>query len=121
MQIRKGKMKNRELNWILGLSFLKNCEWGASLVVQRLRICLPMQVSWVLSLVPDVHTRCQSTKPHGPQPLSRCSRAWEPQFLSPLSATPETHGPAACAPPREKPLQSEARAPQLKVARTRHS
>lgn len=46
-------MKDQKLNWILGLSFLKNYEWGASLVVQRLRICL--QVSRVLSPVQDVH------------------------------------------------------------------
>ena len=65
-----------------------------------------------------------ATKPHVPQPLSSCSRAWEPQLLSPPAAATEGHSPRACAPQQEKPLKQEAHAAQLEktlLAATRES
>ena len=47
-----------------------------------------------------------------PQLLSLCSRACEPERLSPQVTTTEAHVPGACALQREKPPQQEARAPQ---------
>ena len=35
---------------------------GTSLVVQRLRICLPLQGTWVQSLVQEDSTCCGATK-----------------------------------------------------------
>ena len=40
-----------------------------------------------------------------PQLLSLCSRAREPQLLSPHATTTEAHAPRACAPQQEKPPQ----------------
>ena len=67
--------------------------WGwASLVTQWLRIRLPMQETWVRSLVWEDPACCRATKPvhHNywacvPQLLSLLSRACEPQLLSPWS------------------------------------
>ena len=50
---------------------------------------------------------------HAPQLLSLCSRAWEPHLLSPRVAAREACTPGAQAPQGEKPLQWEARTPQL--------
>ena len=103
-------MKDQKHNWILGLSFLKNYEWGGFSGGPEVENLL----AGVTGSIPGPRCSpvCQLNKPHGPQPLSRCSRACEPQFLSALSATPEAHGPAACAPQQEKPLQSDSLAPQ---------
>ena len=54
-----------------------------------------------------------------PQLLSLCSRACEPQLLSPRATTTEAHAPRAHAPEQEKPLQWEARAQQWRVAPAR--
>ena len=54
------------------------------LVVQWLRICLPMQGIWVQSLVQEDPTCHGATKPVGPQLLSPHSRAHEPQLLKPV-------------------------------------
>ena len=51
-----------------------------------------------------------------PQLLSLCSRAREPQLLSPHAATTEAHVPRAHAPQQEKPPQWEACALQQRVA-----
>ena len=48
-----------------------------------------------------------------PTSMSLCSGAWEPQLLSLCTAATEAHAPGACAPQRAKPLQQEARVPQL--------
>jgi len=45
-----------------------------SLVVQWLRIWLPVQGTWVRSLVLDDSTCCWATKVREPQLLSSCSR-----------------------------------------------
>ena len=41
----------------------KNQQSGTSLVVQQLRVCLPMQGTWVQSLVLENHTCCGAAKP----------------------------------------------------------
>ena len=55
---------------------------------------------------------------HVPQLLSLCSRACEPQLLSPRATA---RAPTARAPHQEEPLQWEACAPQQRVAPTRHN
>ena len=57
---------------------------GTSLVAQWLRICLPMQGTWVQSLGREDPTCCGATKPvrH-----NYCVRA--PQLLRPRAATTE--------------------------------
>ena len=52
----------------------------------------------------------------GPQLLSLCSRAREPQLLSSHAATTEARMPGAHALQQEKPPQREACAPQPRVA-----
>ena len=47
----------------------------------------------------------RSNKAHVPQLLSLCSRAREPQLLSPRAATTEAHAPTARALQQEKPPQ----------------
>ena len=56
-----------------------------------LRICLPMQGTWV--------------RAHVPQLLSLRSRAHQPQLLSPRATTTEARAPRARARNKEKPLQ----------------
>ena len=68
------------------------------LVVQWLRICLPMQGIWVQSLVQEDPTCCGATKPVGPQLLNLSFTAHVPQLLKP--AYPRVH-----ALPQERPLQ----------------
>ena len=102
-------------------------QWGTSLVVQWLRICLPMQGTWVRSLVQEDPTCCGATKPihhnfwacaleptsHNywvcaPQLLKPApSRARVLQLLSLHAATTEAHMPRARAPQQEKPPQLE--------------
>ena len=73
----------------------------AALVIQWLRIHLPMQAHGFDPCSGKIpHAAEQLT--HGPQLLSLCSRAQEPQLLSPYPATTEAH-----APQREKPPQWE--------------
>ena len=57
---------------------------GTSLVVQSIRIHLPMQGTRVRSLGGEDPTCCRATKPV-PQPPSPCSRARRPQPPSPSS------------------------------------
>ena len=59
----------------------------------------------------------QSNEARAPQLLSLHSRAREPQLLSPRATTTEAREPRARARQQEKPLQWEARAPQLEKAR----
>ena len=69
-------------------------QWG-SLVVQWLRICLPMQGTWVRALVRDDPTCCGATKPlhHNYwacalEPTSHNYRACLPQLLKPACLEP---------------------------------
>ena len=75
-------------------------ETWTSLVVQWSKLCLPMQGPWVRSLVWEDSTCRGVTKPCVPQLLNRCSKAWEPQLLKPVS-------PRACAQQHKKPLKRE--------------
>ena len=109
-----------------------------SLVTQWLRIHLPMQETWVWSLVWEDPTCHRATKPmhhnywacnlepvnHNywdrvPQLLKpMCPRAHVPQLLSLCAATTEARMPRAHALQQEKPLQWEASTPQRRVALT---
>ena len=86
---------------------------GTSLVVQWLRICLPVQGTRVRALVREDPTYRRATKP-----VSHNYWAREPQLLSPHATTTEAHVPRARAPQQEKPPQWEACAPQQRVALT---
>ena len=59
---------------------------GTSLVVQWLRICLPMQMTWVRALVREDPTCCGATKP-----VSHNYWVHTPQLLKPVHP-----GPACC-------------------------
>ena len=99
---------------------------GASLVVQWLRICLPIQGTRVRALVREDPTCRGATKPAlhnywawALQPASHNYWGCVPQLLSPRATTTETHAPRARAQQQEKPPQGEARAPQPRVAPAR--
>ena len=106
---------------------IKNKSGGTSLVAQWLRIRLPMQGTWVWSLLREDPTCHGATKPvrHNywagtPQLLKPMhSRASLLQLLRPCAASTEAHAPRARAPQQEKPPQWEARTPQQRVAPTR--
>ena len=70
-------------------------------MVQWIRICMPMQGTWVPSLVWEDATGklnpCVTT-------TEARSRALKPQLLSPRAATTEASTPRACALQQEKPL-----------------
>ena len=103
-------------------SFKNNCA-GTSLVVQWLRIRLPMQGTRVRALVREDPTCRGATKPvshnywacalepashnywaREPQLLSLCSRALEPQLLKPARLEPVLHNKRGhCS---EKPVHS---------------
>ena len=90
--------------------------WGASLVVQWIRIRLPMQGTQVRSLAWEDSMCCRATKPG-------CSRAHKPQLLSPHTTVAEARAPRAWAlrqqksPQREAHSEEEPRPPQLEKAR----
>ena len=88
--------------------------YWASLVAHWWTICLPIRETWVLSLIQEDPMFCGSAnQPHVPQLLGLCSRAQEPQLLSPPAATAEARAPGAPAPRQEKPAPRGGRAPQL--------
>ena len=72
-----------------------------------------MQGTWVQALVREDPTCCGA---RAPQLLSLRSRAHKSQLLSPHATTTEACMPGARSPQQEKPLQWEARAPQLEKA-----
>ena len=108
--------------------------WGTSLVVQWLRICLPMPGTWFWALVREDLTCCGATKPvrhnywacalepashnywspHALEPTSHSYRACMLQILKPTC-------PRAHAPQQEKPPQWEACALQQRVVSACHS
>ena len=109
--------KNKEMISLLiaekiNISYMKNCLKvklpGTSLVVQWLRICLPMQGTWVWALVREDPTCHGATKP------VRCNY-WA-CTLEPTSHNYWARTPRARAPQQEKPPQWEACAPQRRVA-----
>ena len=77
-----------------------------SLVVQWLIICPPMQGTQIRSLVQNDSPCHGATKLLKPRLLSLCSRTCELQLWKPSYS-------GACALQQEKPLQWEARTPQL--------
>ena len=88
--------------------------YWASLVAQWWSICRPVQETWVLSLIQEDPMFCGSAnRPRVPQPLSLCSRAQEPQLLSPPATTAEARAPGTPPPRQEKPAPRGGRAPQL--------
>ena len=96
--------------FIVGLSYLgfraiqialiNRTKTGASLVVQWLRIRLPMQGTRVQALVWEDPTSCRAT-----MPVHHNYRACAPQLLSPSATTTEAHTSRAFALQQEKPLQ----------------
>ena len=106
-------------------SAFSNATW-ASLVVQWLRICLPMQRTWVRALVREDPTCRRATKPvrhnywactlesvsHNYWAL--CHNYWSPHAYSPCSATREA---TAIRSPRTA-MKSSPCWPQLKKAPT---
>ena len=93
---------------------------GTSLVVQWLRICLPMQVHTGSIPGPGRSHMLWSNSAHVPQLLSLHSRACEPQLLRLSATTTEVRVPTAHAPQQEKPPQW-VREPQWSVALTRRN
>ena len=91
-------LKGSPLAW--GLALLRTGT-GASLVVQWLRICLPMQRTRVWALVWEDPT---------------CRGA-----TGPVSHNYWACASGACAPQRERPRQWEARAPRWRVAPAHHT
>ena len=84
------------------------------LVVQWLKkkkIHLPMQETWVRSLVWEDHTCPRATEAHVPQLWSLCSRVWEPQLLRPRALEP-----MLC---NKRSQRNEKPAPQLEHSPTR--
>ena len=77
---------------------------GTSLVAQWLRIHLPMQGHGFEPWSRKIPHAVEQLTP-APQILSLCSRAREPQLLSPCATTTEACTPRARAPQQEKPLQ----------------
>ena len=93
----------------------KTLRGRTSLVAQWLRMCLPMQGTWVQALVREDPTCRRATKPMrhnywacALEPASHNYWALAPQLLKPM--------PRAHAPQQEKPPQWEAHAPQRRVA-----
>ena len=78
---------------------------GASLVVQWLRIRLPMQGTRVQSPGPGRSHMPWSNLARAPQLLSLHSRACKPQLLRLRAATTEARAPRAHAPQQEEPPQ----------------
>ena len=81
--------------------------------MQWLRICLPMQGTWVWSLAQEDLT-CRGTT----KSVHHNYWAWA---LEPENHNYWAHMPRAHAPQQKKPRQWEARAPQRRVAPTRRN
>ena len=84
---------------------IKKFKKWTSLVVQWIRIHLPVQRMQVQSLVQKNSTCCGTTKPVCASYCCLRPRAHEQQLLSPCAAATEAHAPTACAPQQEKPPQ----------------
>ena len=99
---------------------LKNSWWGTSLVVQWLRIHLPVQGTRVWSLVQEDPTCCEATKPvrHNYwacalEPAHHRYWAHVPQLLKPACLEPMLHN--------KRSHRNEAQAPQRRVAPARRN
>ena len=102
--------------WITRVE-LKKLLWGTSLVVQWLRIRLPMQGTWVRSLDWEDPTCRGATKSvrHNYWAHTR-HNYWSPHALGPTCCNYWARMPRARALQQEKPPQWEACAPQQRVA-----
>ena len=80
-------------------------------MAQWLGICLPVQGTWIRSLVQEI--------PHATEQLGPCATTAEPELWSLRVTTTEARAPGARALQRERPLQWEARAPRRGVAPAR--
>ena len=96
-------------------------KYGTSLVAQWLRICLPMQGTWVWALVQEDPTCHAATKPMhhnywacASEPASYNYWACVPQLLKPAHLQPMLHN-------KEKPPPWEAHTPQWRIAPARHN
>ena len=94
----------------------QNAPKGASLVVQWLRIRLPMQETRVRALVREDPTCRGVTKPVHHNYWACALGSASHNYWSPCATTTGARVPRACAPQQEKPPQGEARAPQWRVA-----
>ena len=81
--------------------YITNNAFGASLVAQWLRICLPMQGTRVWALVWEDPTCCETTRP--------------------VSHNYWACASGACAPQQERPRWWETRAPRWRVAPARRN
>ena len=97
---------------------LKDRTRRTSLVVQWLRICLPMQGTRVRALVREDPTFCGATKPRVPQLLSLRSRAREPQLLNPRATTTEARTPGARAPQQREATAVRIPPTAMRIPRT---
>ena len=86
--------------------------YWASLVAQWLRIHLPMQGTQVQALGQEGPTCHGETKPVRHNYWACALEPANHNYLSPCATTTEAHVPRARALQQEKPLQSEAHAPQ---------
>ena len=75
------------------MSASKTVSWGASMVDQWWRICLPMQETRVRSLIWEDPTCLGASKP-----MSHNYRAWAPQLQSPHVTTTEAGVPQSLCP-----------------------
>ena len=104
-------MKLSYKQWYLVLK--RKVKWKVTLVVQWIRIHLPVQETCVWSLVQEGPTCHGATKSVLHNYWSLCSRAQELQLRSPHATAPGVCTPwSPCSAP-EKPLQREAQVPQL--------
>ena len=87
-------------NLLLGI-FPKDTPARASLMVHWLRICMPMQGTWVWALVWEDPTCCRATRP--------------------VSHNYWACASGACTPQQERPRQWEARAPRWRGAPARRN
>ena len=99
--------------WKTLLFPIKNAAFGASLVVQWLRICLPMQGTRVRALVWEDPTCRGATRP--------VRHNYWACILEPVSHNYWACASGACAAQQERPRQWEARAPRWRVAPTRRN
>ena len=97
-------------------SGITNTTSGTSLVAQYVRLRLPMQGTWVRSLVREDSTCCRAAKPV-------CHNCWVCALELGATATrpeccnfTESHVSRVCALQKEKPPQWEAFAPQLETS-----
>ena len=81
---------------------IKATRW-TSLMVQWIRICLPMQGAWVWSLVWDDSRCLGASRALASQLLSPCSLTFRPPLLSLCVTATEAEVPRACTPQQERP------------------